>query len=195
MIEFVVQAVQRDAFVGAFRQRPGCPDHARSGLPADRLQALCLGECHHPSDERHRIVAIEVVRVLPQMEDGGDFRIEDPWRVFQCPEDPAGCTVEFEDPDFAASGRDAVYYVRALQEPTPAINGAQLRTRFDASGRAVATEPCYGDHRTDPDDLCLAPVSERAWSSPIAVSLGTARNAGSHWARSSSNADSGRSTW
>jgi hypothetical protein len=77
--------------------------------------------------------------------------------------------VSFEDPEFAESRRDALYYVRALQEETPAINGANLRTRFDALGKPVSVDPCFGDWRTPFDEDCLAPVRERAWSSPIFV--------------------------
>ena len=157
--------------VGAFRQLPGCPEWAERGLSAERLQRLCRGECRHPGDERRRIAAIEVVRIRPQTapDQGVDARIEDPWRRFECPEDPAGCVVRFEDPDFRAAGEDALYYVRALQEPTPAINGGDLRTRFDADGAAVSVEPCHGGLPTPLDDDCLAPSQERAWSSPIFV--------------------------
>jgi hypothetical protein len=157
--------------VGSFMQRPGCPEASITGLPPHRLQHLCKGECYNPADERHPIVAIEVIRVLPQRLPGESVAdlIEDPWRRFECAPDPSGCVAEFEDADFATSARDAVYYVRALQEETPAINGANLRAQLDESGRAVKVTPCYGSYRTDPSDDCLAPVQERAWSSPIYV--------------------------
>ena len=157
--------------VGSRVEQPGCPAESRAALGAARLERLCLSECHHPGDARHPIAAIEVVRVRPQQAPGEDVAplIEDPWLRFDCAPDPEGCAVAFEDADFVGSGRDAVYYVRALQAPTPAVNGANLRTRFDADGNALAVEPCYGDPRTPADDDCLAPVQERAWSSPIYV--------------------------
>jgi hypothetical protein len=153
---------------GSFVQQPGCSQESRSALGAERLELLCRGECYRPGDERRRIARIEVIRVRPQMRPGELVAglIEDPWRVLPCPADPAACTVHFEDPDFT---RDSVYYVRALEEPSPAINGANLRTRFDAKGNALRTDPCFGSYRTAPDDDCLAPVKERAWSSPIFV--------------------------
>jgi len=156
---------------GSLRQRPGCPQYTAEALAPERLETLCLGECYHPGTERHPIAAIEVVRVRPRggADDPVASRIEDPWRRFECPPDPSGCVVSFEDPEFIAHGGDAVYYVRALQAATPAINGANLRTRFDSDGNAVSTAACYGDARTSPDDLCAAPVHERAWSSPIFV--------------------------
>jgi hypothetical protein len=157
--------------VGALAQKPGCPETSTRGLSPERLARLCRGECYNPSDARHPIVAIEVVRIRPQQTKGEPVGplIEDPWKRFDCAPDPNGCTVTFEDEEFAGSGRDALYYVRALQEPTPAVNGANLRTTFDAQGNAIATKPCYGDYRTSFDDDCLAPVKERAWSSPIFV--------------------------
>jgi hypothetical protein len=159
---------------GAFEQLPGCPEESVIALGPERLERLCRGECLHPGERRHPIVAIEVIRVRPQLRPDEPVAslIEDPWRRFECEPDPAGCAVEFADEEFSGSGRGAVYYVRALQAATPAVNGANLRTRRDASGAAQSVEPCYGDWRTPVDDDCLAPVHERAWSSPIWLDRG-----------------------
>jgi hypothetical protein len=158
--------------LGAFQQQPGCPDEARRGLPAERLVRLCKGECHHPSDVRHVIERIEVVRIRPRRSDAEriEWLIDDPWRVLPCENGPAGCEVSFEDPDYRSAGRDAVYYVRAIQEPTPQINGAGLRCVRDADGRCTELRRCMAGRAdgTDDDD-CLAPDRARAWSSPIYV--------------------------
>ncbi len=157
--------------VGAFEQLPGCPDFATEALPADRLERLCRGECYNPGEKRRRITRVEVVRIRPQIRPGEPVRdlVEDPWQTFSCPAGAAGCVVEFEDPDFASTAREAVYYVRAIQEPTPAVNAGGLRCTLDEAGNCVDVDPCYGDYRTSFDDDCLAMNEERAWSSPIRV--------------------------
>ena len=157
---------------GAFVQKPGCPDYSVRAAGPERLARLCQGECYNPGDQRKRITRIEVVRIRPQREPGEDVGalIEDPWRVFPCdPASAAGCVVQFEDPDFAGASRDTAYYVRAIEEPSPAVNGGLLRCERDESGRCVRAHPCYGDYRTPRGDDCLTEIEERAWSSPIFV--------------------------
>jgi hypothetical protein len=157
--------------IGARKQLPGCPEYSEKSLSPERLERLCRGECYNPGDERKLVTRIEVVRIRPQVTPDEDVAalIEDPWQVFDCPPDRGGCTVRFDDPDYAAEGRDALYYVRAIEEPTPAVNGAELRCEYDGDGNCVDVKPCYGDYRTAANDDCLAAVEERAWSSPIYV--------------------------
>ncbi len=154
--------------VGSFEQLPGCPDFATSALSPERLEHLCRGECHHPSDRRRLVSRIEVVRIRPQERAGEPVEglIEDPWRVFRCDPDPAGCVVSFTDPDFVASGRDALYYVRAIEAPSPAVNAGLERCERDERGRCLSVAPC---RNADRGDDCLAETEERAWSSPIFV--------------------------
>lgn len=154
--------------VGSFHQKPGCPDYALQGLSADKLESLCANECYNPSDDRRLITRVEVVRIRPQAFEGEAVEnlIEDPWKVLPCDGDAAGCAVTFTDTDFT---RDSVYYVRAIEEPTPAINGANLRCDRDEEGNCLNPKPCFGDYRTDRDDACTAPTEQRAWSSPIFV--------------------------
>jgi hypothetical protein len=59
--------------------------------------------------------------------------------------------------------------VRAIQEPTPKVNGGNLRCEYDADGNCVKMNICYGGYRTNPDEDCLWDVEERAWSSPLFV--------------------------
>ncbi len=157
---------------GAFEQRPGCPQSVTERLTPERLRKLCLGECYNPGEERRAITRIEVVRVRPQRTPDEDVAslTDDPWKVLDCPEDPSGCHVAFEDPELASSGRDTVYYVRAIQEPTPAVNGDPLNCERDDAGGCLRPHPCRGGGVEGPPvDDCLAEVEERAWSSPIFV--------------------------
>jgi len=98
--------------------------------------------------------------------------IQDPWLVLPCDVTGSGCRAAFEDPEFPGVGRDTLYYVRAIQQATAAVNGAGLRCDRDAHGACLQPRLCFGDHRTPGDDDCLAPIEERAWSSPIYVDYG-----------------------
>lgn len=157
--------------VGALGQKPGCPETSTSALGAERIETLCKGECFNPSDERKLITRIEVVRIRPQIHRDEPPRglIDDPWKKLPCEPSQNGCVVQFEDPEFVAGGRDTLYYVRAIEEPSPAVNGGQLRCRTDESGRCLEVNPCWSDYRTPETDDCLATIEERAWSSPIFV--------------------------
>jgi hypothetical protein len=157
--------------VGSFKQLPGCPEYVKEALEARHLEKMADGECYHPSNERYVIRAIEIVRIRPQNHAGEDpaSLIEDRWKTFDCAPDPAGCVVEFTDSDFTRGSRDTVYYARVIEEVSDLVNGHNLRTTFDENGKAIKTDPCYGDYRTPEEDNCLAPVGHRAWSSPIFV--------------------------
>lgn len=170
-VEMTVNPRFRVKAMGSFKQLPGCPDYVVSALEERRFEKMAQGECYHPSDERYQIERIEVIRIRPQMVAGEPVEplIEDNWRVFECSPSAQGCTVEFEDPAFSTEGRNALYYVRALEEPIATINGANLRADFDENGDAVSTAPCYGDFRTEITDECQEPSNQRAWSSPIFV--------------------------
>ena len=66
------------------------------------------------------------------------------------------------DPEFIRNGRDTSYYVRAIQEPSPAVNGGQLRCKFDSEGRCTQLNLCSGDPaKTAPADDCLEAIEER----------------------------------
>ncbi len=157
--------------VGSFEQKPGCPEFSTSALTPERLDYLCKGECYHPSDQRRVITRIEIIRIRPQLAEGEPVAplIEDPWRAFRCPPDQSGCRVSFDDPDFPALGRDVVYYARAIEAKSMAVNAANLRCTYDADGNCVSMNPCWGDWRTPASDACLGETEERAWSSPIYV--------------------------
>ena len=155
---------------GSREQLPGCDDEARQALGEDRLDRLCGGECFRPSDSRRNISRIEVVRIRPQASPTEELTplIEDPWQSFECPPDPAGCAMRFSDPDFASAQRDAVYYVRAIEEPSDAVNGSTLGCEGGPCDRMRRCDPWAPD-----TEDCLGRVEERAWSSPIFVDWST----------------------
>jgi hypothetical protein len=178
------QSTQRSApifqarAVGSLEQLPGCAARAGEALGAERLARLCAGECYRPSERRRLVTRIEVVRIRPQQREDEALGplIEDPWRVFACDPDPEGCVVTFSDPDFEGAARDAVYYVRAIEAPSPHINADPLRCERDAEGRCLATRECGAD----PSDECYDEAEERAWSSPIFVDYGVAGERAQH---------------
>ncbi|MBM4267256.1 MAG: DUF3604 domain-containing protein [Deltaproteobacteria bacterium] len=157
--------------LGALKQKPGCPPMSVGSLSKERLQYLCRGECYNPSDERKRITRIEVVRIRPQAKPGEPVAplIQDPWKTFSCDDQGDGCVAQFEDAEFAGSGRGAAYYARAIEEPSMAVNGKNVRCTYDEKGRCREVDICYGDYRTPASDDCLSEIEERAWSSPIFV--------------------------
>jgi len=151
---------------GSIKQTPGCPDYVENALGSERMQNLCRNECFYPSDEAYKIDRIEVVRVLPRsslQENTADL-IQDPWRVFDCSEQGSHCMAEFSDPDFLEGGREAAYYVRAIQESTETIHGDPARCEDD---NCTQTNYCVG---IGEEEDCLSPAQHRAWSSPIYVS-------------------------
>ena len=145
---------------GSFKQKEGCPKESIDSLSSKRLDYLCAGECYNPSNERNIIQQIEIIKITPQSYIGEAVSplIQDPWKIIPC-NGTGECVVEFEDQNYS---RDSVYYVRAIQEPTPAINGAPLFKRDNF-------KLCKGSFRTDLQDDCLSMTNERAWSSPIYV--------------------------
>jgi len=155
--------------VGSFEQQPGCPASSIEALGEDGIARVCAGECYHPSDVRRRIARIEVVRVRPQAfpDEPVAKLIDDPWRVFACDADPAGCSVVFTDPDYAREARDTVYYVRAIEEPIATINAGGVRCTRDANGACASVDICGLDG--DRKDDCTSPAEPKAWSSPIFV--------------------------
>jgi hypothetical protein len=145
---------------GSFKQNEGCSNESIDSLSSERLEYLCAGECYNPSNEREVIEKIEIIKITPQIYAGEAVSplIQDPWKTIPC-QGTGECIVEFEDQNFS---RDSVYYVRALQNPTPAINGSSLSQRD-------SFKLCKGSFKTDLADDCLSMTKERAWSSPIYV--------------------------
>ena len=162
---------------GAFEQLPGCPGHVAQALGTQRQRSLCANECYNPGASRKLLERIEIIRIRPRQSAGETTAelIEDPWQSFSCRAGDGSCAVEFEDPEFIEQGREMIYYARAVQQATPAVNAGGLRCEYDEQGICVAVNPCYGDARTDFSDDCRSPNQERAWSSPIYLDFAGSR--------------------
>lgn len=154
--------------LGAFRQKAGCPEYVSESLGIERMQSLCGGECYNPEDIRKAITRIEIVRILPQVRPDEKIAplIQNLWKVFDCPADGQGCEFEFEDPDYLAGQRSALYYARVIQEKEPLISGDPFGCEYDEQGNCIERTYCIGENAT-PDKQCIAEAEPRAWSSPI----------------------------
>ena len=170
-IETSVNPSFRIKAVGAFKQKPGCPDYSSTSLSSEDLESICKNECYNPSDERKIITRIEVIKINPQVNINEDVSnlILDPWKVFDCPNNQLGCAITFSDDNFSIKKRDTAYYVRAIQESSPTINSENIRCEYNEEGKCTKVNACYGDYRTSKEDDCLSMSEERAWSSPIFV--------------------------
>ena len=159
--------------VGAFEQNAGCPDYTSTNITEEEIEKICKNECYNPSDTRKNISRIEVVKITPQISEEEKINdlIIDSWKTFDCKPNQQGCEVEFIDEGFTTSSRDSIYYVRAIQEPSPVVNGGNLRCTYNDKGECIKVNICYGDSRTDKEDDCLSLSEERAWSSPIYVNF------------------------
>ncbi|MEQ1867287.1 MAG: DUF3604 domain-containing protein, partial [Micropepsaceae bacterium] len=124
---------------GAFKQKPGCPDFAKAGLDEKRIKTICSGECYNPSDERRMITRIEIVKIRPQSKAGEPLSdlIEDRYLTHQCKPNANGCTFTFTDPEYTKGKRDAIYYVKAIQEPEPTINAEPVKCERDGNGKCI----------------------------------------------------------
>ena len=80
--------------------------------------------------------------------------------------DGGGCTFTFSDPEYTKGRRDALYYVKAIQEAEPTINAEPVKCERDGNGKCIKATLCYGDYRSGNDE-CTSPSEHRAWSSPI----------------------------
>lgn len=157
--------------LGAFEQVSGCPDYAVAALGQERLQSLCGGECYRPDgDRRKAITRIEVVRIRPQVspDEAVATLVENQWRVFECPAQGRGCTIEFEDPDYSINKRNTLYYARVIQQPEPLIVGDPFGCQYNQEGECEKRDYCVGENAR-PDMNCLSEAEPRAWTSPIFV--------------------------
>ena len=41
--------------VGAFEQKPGCPDYSSTNITEEEISRICKNECYNPSDKKKKI--------------------------------------------------------------------------------------------------------------------------------------------
>lgn len=152
--------------VGSPILNPGCPQVLVEAMGKEFIDDVCDGQCYNPSNRRHPIVRIEVVKVRQQLEPEEPIGplVQDPFVVFDCDPEKSVCEAEFEDPDYAGEDRTVAYYVRAIQEEAPSVNAQNFKCRYE-DDTCVEMDPCRST--PDPDNTCMGVAEERAWSSPI----------------------------
>jgi hypothetical protein len=157
--------------VGSFKQKPGCPDLGLSKADNEKVMKLCKNECFNPSDERREITRLEIIKITPQNYNNEPVEdlIKDVWKVHKCKVNSGECRFRFSDSEYSKNGRDSLYYVRAIEEPSLRINGGNLRCDYDENGNCKKVNICYGGFQTSREDNCTMLSEERAWSSPIYV--------------------------
>ena len=155
--------------IGSFKQNPGCPEYVHTAMSAEDISRLCLNECYNPSNERHKIDRIEIIKITPTTDlDSISQNIQDPWKVFICKDIGEGCFVNFTDEGYSLDSKSSLYYARVIQEESEIVGGDPLRCELNEAGECIKIRPCYASGPNfDPEDDCLASVGERAWSSPI----------------------------
>ena len=161
---------------GGPEELPGCSAATRERWGEGTVNDICLNVCYNPGNRRIGIDRVEVIRITPQITQDEKLSalIEDPYLTIRNENlDRQGLPSpmfkgSFSDPEFARLERDAIYYIRAIQAPTPAVNGQPMR-RVD---NKFETCPLYYD-----GDDCISMAEERAWSSPIYVDFTAATKA------------------
>lgn len=153
---------------GGPEELPGCSRADRQRWGDTVIDNICLNTCFNPGDRRIGIDRIEVIKITPQISADEKISglIQDPYLVIKnhnmdaSGQPSAKFKGSFVDPAFAIHKRDAIYYIRALQTPTPSVNGKPMRNN---QGK-LETCPLYYK-----GDDCKTMAQERAWSSPIYV--------------------------
>ena len=146
--------------VGAFKQKPGCPELRRvKALAPERLERLCRGECYNPSDERQLHHAHRGGAHPPAGAPGEPVGAADRGSVaaLRLPARPGRLRRRVRRPRL----RRRRARRRLLRARHPGADAGRQRRRpalraTTTTGNCVEVHPCYGDYRTPYDDDCLA---------------------------------------